>query len=351
MTTDKLNRSLRGARRSATNSLTRPADFEHSRGHEAPLIPGASSDSPGQGNSASVAIAPSSRAELAQFLRARRAKLTPEAANLPARRRRRTPGLRREEVAQLAQVGVTWYTWLEQGRDIHPSRQTLERIADALRLTPTDRAYVFGLIELAHEPLTDGVDPSVQSVLDGFTFPAMVANARLDVLGFNSLLNELYRIDAHEGRFSRNLIWRCLMDPELRALYLDWEKDILVFIGFLRNQYASHIGDSSFEELIAELYRSSPFFARAWSQRATQPVSLVYHLRLRAPRLGELQFQSTRFYLAGGRGDMLFAMAPADSRTAALLAKERRRLEAGRKSPPRLTGRAAGPSLRGRRRR
>jgi len=279
-----------------------------------------------QPEAAASAIESTRRKELAGFLRARRGGLTPEAARLPAGKRRRTPGLRREEVAQLADVGVTWYTWLEQGRNIHVSRETLERIAHALRLTPSDQQYLFDLVNRTREAVTSTVDYPVQAVLDGMAFPAMVTNARLDVLAFNRVLDALYQMDAHQGRFARNLIWRGFMDPVRRALYAEWSEPMSALVGFLRSQYASRMEDPNFEDLITELSRSSSEFSRMWRGRATQKLLLVYDLRLNAPRLGMLSFHSTRFNLADRPGDLLFVLVPADARTAAMLAKERRRL-------------------------
>src|SRR5260221_14761914 len=110
------------------------------------------------------------RQALAAFLRTRRARLQPADVSLPARSRRRTPGLRREEVAQLANVGVSWYTLLEQGRDIHPSREVLQSIADALQLTPDEQQHLFLLAN--QQPLVethisdDQVSPALRRVLD-----------------------------------------------------------------------------------------------------------------------------------------------------------------------------------------
>jgi len=249
---------------------------------------------------AASAIESTRRKELAGFLRARRGALTPEVAKLPTGKRRRTPGLRREEIAQLADVGVTWYTWLEQGRNIHVSRETLERIAHALRLTPSDKQYLFDLVNLTRESVTNKVDHPVQAVLDALAFPAMLANARLDVLAFNRLLDALYQMDANEGRFARNLIWRGFMDPVRRALYAEWSEPMTALVGFLRSQYTSRMEDTSFEDLITELSRSSPEFSRMWRGRATEKLSLVYDLRLSASRLGILSFHSTRFILPIG---------------------------------------------------
>src|SRR5690242_3470091 len=136
------------------------------------------------------------RVELAQFLRTRRARVLPVDVGLPGGGRRRTPGLRREEVAQLADVGVSWYTWLEQGRDIHVSEPLLERLARALRLTPTERAHLFALAQgrPAASPLIApaGVSEALQRVLDVHPFPALVATMRWDYLAWNTAAVRLY---------------------------------------------------------------------------------------------------------------------------------------------------------------
>jgi len=129
------------------------------------------------------------RAELAAFLRSRRDRLAPEAVGLPPAPRRRTPGLRREEVAQLAGVGITWYTWLEQGRPINASAEVFDALARALLLDRHERAHLFALAGYADrggDQVPDAVPPAVRAVLDGLDpVPARVVNARWDVLGYN----------------------------------------------------------------------------------------------------------------------------------------------------------------------
>src|SRR5258707_9738306 len=129
------------------------------------------------------------RAELAQFLRSRRARIRPADVGLPQGTRRRALGLRREEVARLAEVGVSWYTWLEQGRDIHASEPFLERLARALCLTPTERAYLFALAHgrPAARPAIapTQVSQALQRVIAAHPFPAFASTMRGDVLAWN----------------------------------------------------------------------------------------------------------------------------------------------------------------------
>src|SRR5699024_4918600 len=117
------------------------------------------------------------RLTLKEFLKTKRAQVSPESAGLPRGQRRRTPGLRREEVATLADVGVTWYTWLEQGRPIHPSAATLHRIAQALQLSRSDEGYLFALAGLPRSgPVAPAfqVTPEILSVLENYQGPAFI---------------------------------------------------------------------------------------------------------------------------------------------------------------------------------
>ena len=136
------------------------------------------------------------RRELGTFLRSRRERVRPEEVGLRLTRRRRTPGLRREEVAQLAGVGVTWYTWLEQGRDINPSAQVLDAIARTLQFDRHERSHLFTLAGVATTTVADDcakLCPTVQPLIDQLEpFPACVLNARLDLIAFNQAYGSFF---------------------------------------------------------------------------------------------------------------------------------------------------------------
>ncbi|OLB73693.1 MAG: hypothetical protein AUI14_25570 [Actinobacteria bacterium 13_2_20CM_2_71_6] len=138
----------------------------------------------------------SRRTELAQFLRSRRARLRPDDVGLPPGLRRRTPGLRREEVAQLAGVGVTWYTWLEQGRPINASVQILDAIARTLRLDQAERAHLYRLAEVPAVPdpaACEILPPEIQPILDSMDLtPAVIYNGRYDILAWNAPYGALF---------------------------------------------------------------------------------------------------------------------------------------------------------------
>jgi transcriptional regulator with XRE-family HTH domain len=268
---------------------------------------------------------PEKRQLLKTFLRTRRAAVSPETVGFWRGPRRRTPGLRREELAVLANVGVTWYTWLEQGRDIQVSRAALMRIGRALCLSESDTRYLLTLAELdyAAPPAEDGaaaIGARIQSVVDAIVgCPAFVRNPRLDVVAFNRLANAIYDFDGYPGPFGRNSMWRACMDPVRRRMYVEWERVAEMGVGMLRANYASRVGDASFEALIEALVQSSPDFERLWRAQQTAPLEIEFPLLLDAPGFGRLALCSTHFPISERSGYALFVLTPADDDTAAVL--------------------------------
>jgi transcriptional regulator with XRE-family HTH domain len=273
------------------------------------------------------------RSELRRFLRARRAELKVEDVGLRAGPRRRTPGLRREEVASLADVGVTWYTWLEQGRDIRVSREALDRIANALRLSASDSAYLFALAAVeptSTEVAVPAVDACLQLVLDSIEgCAAFVVNPRLDVVAFNQLADRIYDFDGFEGPFARNHVWRGYMDPARRRLYPDWEQMMTLGVGLLRTNYATRVGDPTFVDLIDGLLAASAEFRRVWDMHHTTAWDAL-PVRLAPRGHGIANLHSMRYVVVDNPGQFLFVLVPADERTARAFAAMRRR-DAGRR--------------------
>jgi transcriptional regulator with XRE-family HTH domain len=211
------------------------------------------------------------RAELADFLRKRRASLQPEVVGLPNGGRRRTPGLRREEVAQLAGVGTTWYTWLEQGRDVRASLEVLDAVARGLRLTPAERIHLIQLGRGEEAPACPGpaerVSPTVRRLVENLgANPAYLLGRRWDYLAWNRAACVLLGDIGKLPRGARNHIWQTFMDPTRRELFSDWEKSSRLLVAKLRADSAQHLGDPAFEQLIESLRSSSPEFCKAWKR-------------------------------------------------------------------------------------
>jgi hypothetical protein len=211
------------------------------------------------------------REELADFLRTRREALKPEDVGLPNGGRRRTPGLRREEVAQLADVGTTWYTWLEQAREVRASLEVLESLARALRMSQAERSHLILLGRGEEAPpckeQVERASPTLRRLIDNLgPNPSFIIGRRWDYLAWNeaaiALLGDLGAIP----RAARNHAWLTFTDPARRALFTDWERSSRTLVAKFRADSARHIGDPGFESLIAALRKSSPEFARAWER-------------------------------------------------------------------------------------
>jgi len=238
------------------------------------------------------------RQALAAFLRTRRARLQPADVSLPARSRRRTPGLRREEVAELANIGVSWYTLLEQGHDVHPSRHVLESLAQALRLTTAEEQHLLRLsgLELPATMMVEEeqVTPALQRVVDALDpHPAFVIGRRWDVLTWNRAADLLFHFHEPCPPHSRNVVWRFFM-REARTLDLHWERQAQNLVAQFRADYARYPGDASFHEVIADLQRVSPRFRLWWEQQDVRGLPdgprAMHH-----PTLGVLEFDHVTF--------------------------------------------------------
>lgn len=230
--------------------------------------------------------------ELAAFLRSRRERLDPRDLGLPSRRQaRRTPGLRREEVAELAGVSVDYVVRLEQGRGLHPSADVVEALARALRLTPVERAYLFDLARQrprgADQPATTAAPPLARLVAGLSPLPAMLMNHRFDILAWNREMARLLLDFDTLPPPRRNSMWLCLMHPETRALYVDRERVMREGIAHLRAAWAAHPEDRALTDLITECIARDEEFARLWAERDIE-VNGRGHKMMRHPDVGVL---------------------------------------------------------------
>ncbi len=210
------------------------------------------------------------REELATFLRARRERLLPSDVGLPSSGRRRTPGLRREEVAALAGVGLTWYTWLEQGRDIGVSATFLDNLAKVFKLDASERRHLF---LLAHErpPTEPGktwceVPALIRRLINDMAqHPAYVLNLRWDVLIYNSAADHLFHFGQHPP-VRRNLLWMLFTEPALRTLFINWDIQAPRILSSFRRDYARANQETDIRALVDELQKVSPDFNTWWKQ-------------------------------------------------------------------------------------
>lgn len=253
------------------------------------------------------------RKELGEFLQALRARRAPEAFGFPAGSRRRAPGLRREEVAQLAGISPTWYTWIEQGREANASADALERLAQALRLTRGERAYLF---ELAgrHDPQgavpeDDAASASLEALLAEIAIPAYILGRTWDVLGWNKAAATLFagwlpplarpssaRPPSKEAREPPpNLLRYVFLDARAQALITDWETRARRLVAEFRADCRTRLDEPALVQLVDSLAQGSAAFARFWKQHdvlGRQGGQREFN----HPRLGKLSYQQVTLH-------------------------------------------------------
>jgi transcriptional regulator with XRE-family HTH domain len=271
------------------------------------------------------------RMELADFLRSRRERITPEQVGYPTTGRRRTPGLRREEVAQLAGVGVTWYTWLEQGRKINASPQVLDAVSRTLMLDRHERSHLF---RLAGSPLSDAegecnaLHPAVRVLLDELTHvPAIVTNSRRDVLAFNPMFDLLIGGISTVPWDDRNILWLVFTDPRWRERLLDWDEGAPRMVAQFRAAMADHMGEPAWKCLLQRLTAASPEFAEMWKRHDIEGQE-TRTKRIMHPDVGLLRLDYTYLWLGPTNGNRLVTYTPVDDDTARRLKVLRGRITA-----------------------
>ncbi len=240
---------------------------------------------------------------LGDYLRDCRSRLDPAALGFPAGRRR-TPGLRREEVAGRACISPTWYTCLEQGRGGAPSAEVLERIARALMLTDAEREHLF-LIGLGRPPEVpfhhrrDGITPRLQHILDALDpVPALVRTVSWDVIAHNRAAAVLFPNYADPSPHGRNMLRFIFLDPRARASQTDWDGVARVLVSAFRSGLVRAGALDEAQPLITELCRASPDFETMWHSHDVYDLSeAVKHLR--HPVLGPLSFEHSAFSVDG----------------------------------------------------
>lgn len=282
------------------------------------------------------------RRELAEFLRARRARIGPADVGLVPGARRRTPGLRREEVAQLAGIGVTWYTWLEQGRPIRVSVQVLDAVARTLRLDRAEREHLYrlaGVPEVPSDSTPVTVSPELREIVHALEpLPASLANARYDLLATNHAYRDLFSRWHTAPCDCRNVLWCCFLDPSMRRGYVDFDEEMSRLVATLRARFAQHLDEAPWTAFIHRLSTASPAFAAMWARHdVARPGSHVKQFI--HPVAGLLRLHATSLSVASLTEAWLTVYTPADEETRLRLPTTRQ-VAAG---PPPHPGPAAEP--------
>ncbi len=267
------------------------------------------------------------RAELAAFLRSRRERITPEDVGLPPGIRRRTSGLRREEVAMLAGVGVTWYTWLEQGRRINASTQVLDAVARTLKLDQPEREHLYRLADVPEAAAAaDGaaqvahVAPEMQRILDGMTtLPASILNERFDLLAWNHAYAALFPGVVRQPACERNTLWLSFTHAPCCHPYLNRDEQLGTLVAQLRAAYGRHVGEAAWTKFVRRLQAASPQFSKLWAQH--EVASPTTYLKIfRHPAHDRLVMATTSLGILAAPGTRMVVYTPADDVTCTAVA-------------------------------
>ena len=242
---------------------------------------------------------------LSEFLKIKRAQIKPESIGLPPGNRRRTPGLRREEVARLSGVSTTWYTWLEQGRDIKVSPEVLEAVAKTLRLNQDEKDYLY---DLAYEKTTEikvwndqqpEISHSLKHILDELTYcPSIVTDRRCFIVGWNAAASHVFidfnQIPAEE----RNLIRLLFARKEFKALATNWDHFVKGFLAIFRSYYGHYLGDEWYNQFIEEMSQTYPEFKALWQESQVSKAPEM-QIEFRHVKAGKMLFDLTSMRVQG----------------------------------------------------
>ncbi|MFB5759231.1 helix-turn-helix transcriptional regulator [Paenibacillus medicaginis] len=243
---------------------------------------------------------------LSAFLKAQRAKLSPEGAGFPGGARRRTPGLRREEVAQLAGVSTTWYTWLEQGRDIKVSPSVLDCVATALQLTADERKYLFSL---ALEPGLSAsylakqevplITPSLDKIITELRYcPAIISDRTCHIVGWNLAAAYVFLDFELIPREERNMIELLFSRREFKRLAVNWEHFASGYLAMFRSYYGQYVEDEWYDHFLEEMKKRFADFEQMWEQSRVSYAPEV-HLEFRHAKAGKMVFELTSLQVYG----------------------------------------------------
>jgi transcriptional regulator with XRE-family HTH domain len=242
---------------------------------------------------------------LSAFLKSKRANINPQAVGLPSGTRRRTPGLRREEVAQLAGVSTTWYTWLEQGRDIKVSSIVLESIAKALQLNNDERKYLFDLALEVNSSVSKQeiqqikISPSLEKILSELKHcPTFITDRHFQIMGWNNAASHVFLNFEEIPWEQRNLIRLLFTRKELRSLAHNWEHFVKGFLAIFRAYYGQYVADEWYDRFLGEMSEIHPEFQSLW-QESQVSIAPEVHIEFRHAKTGKMLFNLTSLQVQG----------------------------------------------------
>ncbi|QQZ07796.1 helix-turn-helix transcriptional regulator [Heyndrickxia vini] len=243
--------------------------------------------------------------EMSDFLKAKRSKIHPQMVGLPTGTRRRTPGLRREEVAQLAGVSTTWYTWLEQGRDINVSTSVLDSVSKALQLNMDERKYLYALatgegtkpeLMMENEPK---ISPSLNKILQELKVcPTIISDRRCNIVGWNEAAANVFLNFAEIDYDKRNLIYLLFARKELKSLAVNWEHFVNGYLAIFRTYYGQYVADPWYDQFIDKMEKEYSEFHDMWNQSEVSSAPEVI-IEFRHAKAGKMLFHLTSLQIQG----------------------------------------------------
>lgn len=255
---------------------------------------------------------------LSEFLKTKRSKLQPQMVGLPTGGRRRTLGLRREEVAQLAGVSTTWYTWLEQGRDIKVSISVLEAVSDALRLSKDEKKYVFGLaFEETHNTeitIEEGelITPSLEKILKELKYcPTIITDRRCFIVGWNEAAAQVFLNFNLLPLENRNLIELLFARKELKALAVNWEHFVQGFLSIFRTYLGQYMADDWYSHFIQQMGDKYPDFQKMWKESEVSSAPEVM-IEFRHSKAGKMLYNLSSLQVHGANDLRCSIYTPVD---------------------------------------
>ncbi|WPP39519.1 helix-turn-helix transcriptional regulator [Paenibacillus hunanensis] len=244
---------------------------------------------------------------LSQFLKGKRARIAPQAVGLNGGLRRRTPGLRREEVAQLAGLSTTWYTWLEQGRDIQASASVLENVASALQMTTDERKYLFSLaldkssnmLPAASVEEQPQISPSLAKILEQLRYcPTIISDRHCNIVGWNEAARHIFLDFEQIPEHQRNMIALLFDRKEFRRLAINWKDFAADFLAIFRAYYGQYMEDDWYETFLSEMKSTYPDFNPLWEESKVSSAPQVV-LEFRHARGGKMLFELSSLIVQG----------------------------------------------------
>ncbi|WCK55226.1 helix-turn-helix transcriptional regulator [Aneurinibacillus sp. Ricciae_BoGa-3] len=242
---------------------------------------------------------------LSAFLKSKRANINPQSVGLPMGTRRRTPGLRREEVAQIAGVSTTWYTWLEQGRDIQVSSSVLESIAAALQLNNDERKYLFDLSFEVNPNVSElevqqiKISSSLEKILSELKHcPTIITDRHFQIVGWNRASAHVFLNFEQISWEHRNLIRLVFTRKELRTLAVNWEHFVKGFLAIFRAYYGQYVGDEWYNRFLEEMTDLHPEFQSLW-QESQVSIAPEVQIEFRHAKAGKMLFNLTSLQVQG----------------------------------------------------